>query len=99
MVFYKLILERYEDRNWKITMGRFDFLQKSKTGDYKNVVVPIFPHDEETVLGQLKDTYSRIMNHEFDQGCGKDDCHWCNFAKRYQLVRPAENELIEIDDI
>ena len=95
-----MILEHYEDRNWKITLGRFDFLQKSaKTGTYKNVVIPIFPQDEEIVKGQLKDSYNRIMNHEFDKGCGKDDCHWCNFARKYQLVRPTEDELTEIDDV
>jgi len=100
MVFYKMILEHYEDRNWKITLGRFDFLQKSaKTGDYKNVVIPIFPQDEEIVKGQLKNSYNSIMNHEFDKGCGKDDCHWCNFARKYELVRPTEDELIEIDDV
>ncbi len=99
MVFYKLILEHYEERRWHVTLGKFDFLQKSKTGDYKQVVVPIFAQDEQVVMTQLKDSYSRIMNHEFDKGCGKDDCHWCNFARRYQLVRPAEDELVEIDDV
>jgi len=99
MVFYKLLLERYEDRNWKVTIGMFDYIQKSKDGSYKQVVVPVFAQDEATVLGQLKESYSRIMNHEFDKGCGKETCHWCNFAKRYELIRPAKDEVIEIDDV
>lgn len=99
MVFYKLVLEHFEDRRWQISLGKFDFLQKSKTGDYKQVVVPVFANDERVVLQQLKDSYGRIMNHEFDKGCGKEDCHWCNFAKRYKLVRPTEAEIIEIDDL
>jgi DNA helicase-2/ATP-dependent DNA helicase PcrA len=37
------------------------------------------------------------MNHEFREGCGKEDCHWCNFARKYELVRPAE--FVEIDDV
>jgi DNA helicase-2/ATP-dependent DNA helicase PcrA len=99
MVFYKLLLENYEDRNWKVTMGVFDFVQKSKDGSYKPKTVPVFAQDEEIVRAQLKDTYSRIMNHEFDKGCGKEDCHWCNFAKRYELIRNPKDELVEIDDI
>jgi biotin synthase-like enzyme len=40
------------------------------------------------------------MNHKFDKGCGKEDCHWCNFAKRYELIRPEKDEAVsEIDDI
>ncbi len=99
MVFYKLLLENYEDRSWRVTTGMFDFVQKNKTGQYKQVVVPIFAQDEEIVMGQIKDAYRRIMNHEFDRGCGKETCHWCNFAKRYELIRPAENEFVEIDDV
>ena len=99
MVFYKLLLENYEERNWKVTLGMFDFVQKNKGGDYKQVVVPVFAQDEEIVLGQIKDTYRRIMNHEFDRGCGKETCHWCNFARRYELIRPAADENIELDDV
>lgn len=99
MVFYKIVLEHYEDRRWSVALGKFDFLQKSKTGDYKQVVVPVFANDETTVMQQLKTSYAAIMNHEFNKGCGKDDCHWCNFARRYNLVRPAEEATIEIDDM
>ncbi|MFI5195533.1 MAG: ATP-dependent helicase [Chitinophagales bacterium] len=96
MVFYKLLLENYEERSWKVTIGMFDFVQKNKTGQYKQVTVPIFAQDEEIVRGQIKDAYSRIMNHEFDRGCGKETCHWCNFARRYELIR---DDAAEIDDV
>ena len=86
MVFYKLLIENFKDKNWKVMMGVFDFIQPSKTGDFKRVQVPVFHTDEAIVLAQLTDTYHRIMAHEFDQGCGKDTCHWCNFAKRYELI-------------
>jgi DNA helicase II / ATP-dependent DNA helicase PcrA len=99
MVFYKLLLENYEDRDWKVTGGAFDYIQKGKDGQYKQIVVPVFAQDEEIVRGQIKDAYGRIMNHEFDRGCGKETCHWCNFAKRYELIRPEKDEVVEIDDI
>ncbi len=99
MVFYKLLLENNDDKNWKVTTGRFDYLQKSKTGEYKQITVPVFPQDETTVRQQLKESYTSIMNHEFNTGCGKPDCYWCNFARKYTLVRPKEDETIEIDDV
>jgi DNA helicase-2/ATP-dependent DNA helicase PcrA len=99
MVFYKIILENAEDKPRKVSLGMFDYIQPGKTGEYKHMVVPIFAADEEIVRQQIKDVYNRIMNHEFDRGCGEETCHWCNFAKRYELIRPLKDEVVEIDDL
>ena len=101
MVFYKLIIEAQADKDWRVTMGKFDYVMPSpKTGEYKEVKVPIFQQDELTVRQQVKEAYGRIMNHDFAEGCNKPDCHWCNFAKKYQLVRPVrEGAFSEIDDL
>lgn len=98
MVFYKLLIENYKERNWQVRMGMFDYIQRGKTsGEFKRVQVPVFAQDEETVKQQLKNSYARIMNHQFDKGCGEEDCRWCNFVRKYELVRPAET--VEIDDV
>lgn len=98
MVFYKLLLENYKDRHFRVRMGTFDYIQKGKnSGQFKRIQVPVFQQDEEIVMKQLKETYARIMNHEFNKGCGKEDCYWCNFSRRYELVRPEE--VVEIDDV
>jgi len=100
MVFYKLLLENSDDKRWLVKMGMFDYVQKgNKSNEYKRVFVPVYAQDEEIVRKQLRDAYSRIMNHEFDTGCGKEDCHWCNFARQYELIRPSKDEVVEIDDI
>lgn len=100
MVFYKLLIENYPEKSWKVSMGIFDYIEKGKkTNEFKRIKVPMTIADEEVVRAQLKDTYVRIMNHEFDKGCGKEDCYWCNFARKYELVRPTADEFVEIDDI
>ncbi len=91
MVFYKLLLENWAERAWLVKEGKFDYVEATSAGVFKQYVVPVFKQDEEKVLEQLKDSYARIMNHEFDRGCGDEKCHWCNFAKRYELIRD-ENE-------
>jgi DNA helicase-2/ATP-dependent DNA helicase PcrA len=94
MVFYKLLLENYEDRSRIVKEGVFDYVQRNKNGEFKHFAVPMYKQDEDIVRQQLKDAYTRIMNHEFDRGCGEEKCHWCNFAKRYELiVRPDEPEM------
>ena len=70
-----------------------------KTGREMLTEATFFEQDEEIVRGQLRDAYSRIMNHEFSQGCGKPECHWCNFARTYELIRPTEEVFVEIDDV
>ena len=101
MVFYKLLLENWKEKDWKVTMGVFDFVEKGRTSnEYRRIQVPVFPQDETTVRQQLKESWSRIMNHEFDSGCNSPDCYWCNFTRKYELVRPRETEaLVELDDI
>jgi DNA helicase-2/ATP-dependent DNA helicase PcrA len=98
MVFYKLLLENNPEKYRKVVRGMFDYIQKgTKTGAFKRIEIPFFESDELTVRQQLKNTYTGIMNHEFDKGCGKEDCTWCNFARRYELIRATDE--VEIDDL
>jgi DNA helicase-2/ATP-dependent DNA helicase PcrA len=100
MVFYKLLIENAPDMRWRVRIGMFDYVEPGrKSGEYKQVWVPVYEADEQVVRAQLRDAYSRIMNHEFSEGCGKPECHWCNFARKYELVRPAEEVFVEIDDV
>ena len=41
--------------------------------------------DISIVKKQVKDTYAKIMKHEFTLGCGEEDCKWCNFVKENTL--------------
>ncbi len=79
-VFYKILVENDRRNTWKVVSTEFDFVEPVKD-EYKKEKVIITPEDQEFVLNQIKDTYQRIQNHEFTQGCGKEDCHWCNFVK------------------
>lgn len=96
MVFYKMLIERAPDARWQMEEGRFEYVERSRfTGDWKSVIMPVFEWDETLVRQQIRMAYTNIMNHDFKPGCGKEDCHWCNFAKRYELIRPEETEDVE----
>jgi DNA helicase-2/ATP-dependent DNA helicase PcrA len=45
----------------------------------------INPDHEEIVLEQITNTWEKIQAHDFYTGCGKPDCHWCNFVKEHKL--------------
>jgi DNA helicase-2/ATP-dependent DNA helicase PcrA len=99
MVFYKLLIEHYPDRPMTFNSGTFDYIQQNSEGAFKRFTVPVFKQDEAIVMQQLKDSYGKIMNHEFDKGCGEEDCRWCNFARKYDLVNRTDKYIIELDDV
>lgn len=97
MVFYKILLENYPPaRDWTMTAGIFDFIEKNKKGEFVRYTVPIDQNSVGVVKAQIKDVYERIMNKEFDTGCGKEECTWCNFVKTYELVKPTITEDVDL---
>jgi DNA helicase-2/ATP-dependent DNA helicase PcrA len=95
MVFYKILLDNNPHAramNWHMTAGLFDYIEKNDAGEFVRHVVPISPADVTTVRQQIKETYGHIMNHEFDRGCGEEECSWCNFVKTHELVKPVVAE-------
>lgn len=86
MVFYKLLLDNYlPARSWRMTDGVFDFIEKNKEGKFVRYTVPIMDNDTTFVRQQIREVYERIMRHEFDTGCGQDDCRWCKFVTTNKL--------------
>jgi DNA helicase II / ATP-dependent DNA helicase PcrA len=85
-VFYKLLVDNYEQKGWKTVSTEFDFIEPDKKKNYRKEKVIIDPADVTTVTQQIVTTWQKIQNREFYIGCGKEDCHWCNFVKTNNLA-------------
>ena len=96
-VFYKILVDNYEQKDWKVTSTEFDFVEPDKKKEYRKIKILITPEDITTVIHQITDTWTRIQNREFYTGCGKPDCHWCNFVKTNNLAI-ALHEIGEEDE-
>lgn len=83
-VFYKILLDNLKTHDWQALSSEFDFIEPVKD-EYKAEKVLITQEDIEQVTEQITDTWQKIQNHEFTKGCGKEDCHWCNFVKDNNL--------------
>jgi len=83
-VFYKILLDNQKTNDWQALSSEFDFVEPVKE-EYKSEKVMITPEDIAIVTDQITDTWNKIQNHEFSKGCGKEDCHWCNFVKHNRL--------------
>ncbi len=85
-VFYKILLDNYTQKGWNVISSEFDFIEPDKAGKYSKVRIVINPQDIETVKQQINMVWARIRAKDFYTGCGKDDCHWCNFIKNNGLA-------------
>ncbi|HEX7902430.1 MAG TPA: ATP-dependent DNA helicase [Chitinophagaceae bacterium] len=85
-VFYKILVDNYESKDWKVVSTEFDFIEPDKKKNYRREKVVINPADITTVTQQISNTWQKIQNREFYIGCGKEDCHWCQFVKTNNLA-------------
>lgn len=85
-VFYKILVDHFEGKGWNAVSTEFDFIEPDKKKNYRKEKLVISPADITTVTQQISETWEKIHNREFYTGCGKDDCHWCNFVKTNNLA-------------
>ena len=85
-VFYKILVDNYEQKSWKVVSSEFDFIEPDKKKKYSKEKLSINPADITTVTEQIKMVWAKIQAHDFYTGCGKEDCHWCNFVKTNDLA-------------
>ncbi len=89
IVFYKILLDNYNLEKWNMLSGELDFIEKDEK---KNIFVKekiiVTKEAIAFVKNQVKETYSKIKNLEFTEGCGDEKCRWCNFVKNNKIALP-----------
>lgn len=84
-VFYKILIDNYQQKNWKVISTEFDFIERDENGLYRKEKVFIETRDIETVQQQITAMWAKIQSRDLFTGCGKPSCHWCNFVKDNNL--------------
>ena len=85
-VFYKILVDNYDQKSWQVVSTEFDFIEPDKKKTYHKEKLVITPADIETVTQQIVATWNKIQDRDFYKGCGKPECHWCNFVKTNNLA-------------
>ena len=98
-VFYKILVDNYDRKEWKVISTEFDFVEPDKKKEYKKIKVVIQPQDTETVLQQITTVWQKIQQHDFYTGCGKEDCRWCNFVKENKLEIALHELQEEVEEV
>jgi DNA helicase-2/ATP-dependent DNA helicase PcrA len=84
-VFYKILL-RHHPKNWQVTSAEFDFVEPNKKKAFEKIAIQMTEADITTVQQQIKMVWEKIQQKDFYTGCGKEECHWCNFVKNNELA-------------
>ena len=86
LIFYKILLDNNHREKWNMVSGEIDFIERDeKKNEFVKSKVTVTNEAIEFVKDQLKDTYTKIKNLEFNEGCGKEECHWCKFVRENKL--------------
>lgn len=101
IVYYRILIENDPNNNWTFDEGIFDFVQPDQySNEFKLERFEVTDEEKAIVESQIKDSYTSILNHEFEKGCNEEDCTWCNFVKYNNLDltnRGLEEEPEEIE--
>jgi DNA helicase-2/ATP-dependent DNA helicase PcrA len=82
-----------------VVATEFDFVEPDKRKEFRKVKIMIGAEDITTVTQQIVTVWEKIQNREFYTGCGKPDCHWCNFVKTNNLAVALHDEIEQSEDL
>src|SRR6185312_16103866 len=97
-VFYKILIDNMDGKDWKVASSEFDFVEPDKVKGFQKRKIFIEPADITTVKQQITEVWNQIQAHNFYTGCGKEDCRWCNFVKENKL-EIALHDIAEEEEI
>jgi DNA helicase-2/ATP-dependent DNA helicase PcrA len=65
LVFYKILCENSATFPYKVTQGTIDFIEKTKSGEFKRVTFEITSDDVNNLTQLIAETYAKIADLEF----------------------------------
>ena len=78
LVFYKILLDKYEKGRYQMQIGELDFIEPADNGEYKKESFDITVEDEKLLLSLITQTATAIANLEFwDKKCDDRECQYC----------------------
>ncbi len=88
-LFYKILLDLDKSTQWNAQKANILFLQADKLDPSKftNKEYSFTNEDLVYMANLITDVYSKIKNHQFEMGCNKPECDWCDYLKDREIIR------------
>ncbi|MFN0035461.1 MAG: ATP-dependent helicase [Saprospiraceae bacterium] len=95
LAFYKILMDNA--RLYAETVGKtaISWLEPDKRGAFPISEISFSNEEMHFVEGLVREVYGKIQQREFDTGCGKKDCPWCQMQRERnipQLLSRGEEE-------
>jgi len=82
LVFYKLLLDLYDEGRFNMVSGEIDFVQPDDKGGYHKEKFVITDEDLKELKEVIKNTEKEILALDFwDRKCNKKDCEYCKIRE------------------
>lgn len=81
LYFYKVLLESFLSKGPMVKYGEIDYTGHQKDDKTASHLVEFQQQELEVFQHLLLETYQKIRNLEFEEGCGEKNCTWCSFVK------------------
>ncbi len=99
LYFYQLLYEHSSINQKPVRQGVISFLDPDKDGALIDFEVQFEREHTSFVKNLMKDTYQKIKDQQFYEGCNEPHCLWCNFFKKNVETDSFSNsEIEELDD-
>ncbi|MGB1217077.1 MAG: PD-(D/E)XK nuclease family protein, partial [Saprospiraceae bacterium] len=92
LYFYKILFEQYRNQTRRVGSAEIAYLETDRDKNFPTSVMMFNDEHELLVKQMIVETYQKIKAHDFYEGCGKDTCKWCNFARRNIMVDSFTDE-------
>ncbi len=87
LVFYKMLLDKYEEGKYSMQSGEIDFIEPDSSGNYKKEAFVITNEEVQELEKLIQDTSKKILTFEFWGDCCDDkDCEFCGYRKMLEKV-------------
>jgi len=100
LAFYQLLLEHA--RIYPETVGKtaISWLAPDKRGAFPMTEVGFSGEELQGVADLIQEVYKKILDRNFDTGCGKKDCIWCQMHRERNILEVLNrNPEEDLDDI
>lgn len=81
IMYYKILMNEDPRSSLIMEKGFMDFVQPDSKNKLNKKEIPLEPKHIAMVSDQIVDTYDKIKNYEFSEGCDDADCRWCELVR------------------